>query len=96
MPLPHNHLLSFLSDARYRPGHQRSELYGVDVEEESKGKTVIGFDRRYSEVVREVGEASMRKTGLKVWNPRVGNTQQVITHGVGRACRIAGLLMRNG
>ena len=50
-------------------------------------------------VVRKVCDASMRKMEfkLKVWNPRlrVGTTQLVITHGVGRACRISGLLMRN-
>ena len=37
---------------------------------ESKGKHVIGrlevFDRRACEVVKEVGEASIGKTGLKV------------------------------
>jgi len=39
-----------------------------------------GLDRRTCEVVREVGEASRRTTGLRVGNP----TRWVVTHGVGR------------
>jgi len=38
------------------------------------------LDRRTCEVVREVGEASRRTTGLRVGNP----TRWVVTHGVGR------------
>lgn len=38
------------------------------------------LDRRTCEVVREVGEASMKTTGLRVGNP----TRWVVTHGVGR------------
>lgn len=49
-------------------------------EEDVIGRLEV-LDRRTCEVVGEVGEVSIRTTGLRVGNP----SQWVVTHGVGRA-----------